>query len=99
LFQPFINYNIPGAWSITTAPIITINYNAPGNRKWAVPIGGGGKTFKVGDQIMQINVFYYTFIQKPLYAPQTNLRVLWSLVYPLKRGLDIQQIIEQATKQ
>ena len=48
---------------------------------------------------MQINVFYYTFIQKPLNGPQTNLRVVWSLVYPIKRGLDMQQIIEQATKQ
>lgn len=100
LFQPFLNYNLPGQWTLTTAPIITVNYNAPGNQKWAVPIGGGGgKTFKLGDQVMQINVFYYTFIQKPLSAPQTNLRVVWSLVYPVKRGVDIQQIIQNATKQ
>jgi hypothetical protein len=96
LFQPFINYNMKHGWSLSTGPIITVDYTAPGNQKWAVPIGGGGgKTFKLGDQPMQVNVLYYTFIQKPLNSPQTNLRIVWSLLYPIKRGLDIQQILKE----
>lgn len=96
LFQPFINYNVKGGWSITTAPIITVNYSAPGNQKWAVPLGGGGgKTFKLGDQTMQINMFYYTFIQKPLSSPQTNLRIVWSLLFPVKRGIDLQELLQE----
>jgi hypothetical protein len=97
LFQPFINYNIRGGWSITTAPIITVNYNAPGNQKWSVPIGGGGgKTFKLGDQTMQVNVLFYTFIQRPISTPQTNLRIVWSLLFPVKRGFDLQEILQEA---
>lgn len=100
LFQPFLNYNMPGGWALTTAPIVTVNYNAAGNQKWAVPIGGGGsKTFKLGDQPMQISVLYYTFVQKPLYSPQTNLRVVWSLLYPIKRGIDLQELIRENLKQ
>lgn len=91
LFQPFINYNLPkGGWSISTAPIITVNYNAPGDQKWTVPLGaGGGKTFKLGDQVMQINVLYYTNVVRPVTAPQTTLRIVWSLLYPIKRGVEL----------
>ena len=97
LLQPFINYNLPkGGWSISTAPIITVNYNAPGNQKWTVPLGGGGsKTFKLGDQVMQINILYYTNIVRPITAPQTNLRVVWSLLYPIKRGIDLSELIKE----
>ena len=97
LFQPFVNYNVKGGWAITTAPIITVNYNAPGNQKWSVPIGGGGgKTFKIGDQTMQVNVLYYTFIQRPISTPQTNLRFVWSLLFPVKRGFDLQEILQES---
>ena len=95
LFQPFINYNIKGGWAITTAPVITANYNAPGT-KWSVPVGGGGgKTFKLGDQTMQLNVLYYTFIARGPGSPQTNLRVVWSLLYPIKRGFDLQELLKE----
>ncbi len=61
-----------------------------------MPIGGGGgKTFKLGDQTMQINMLYYTFIQKPLYTPQTNLRIGWSLLFPVKRGIDLQEMLQE----
>ncbi len=98
LFQPFINYNLKGGWAISTAPIITVNYTAPGNQKWAIPLGGGAsKTFKLGDQLMQLSVLYYSFVQKPLNSPQTTLRISWSLLYPIKRGIDIQELIKENT--
>ncbi|MBV8246519.1 MAG: neuromedin U [Candidatus Eremiobacteraeota bacterium] len=97
LFQPFVNYNIKGGWALTTAPIITVNYNAPGNQKWAIPIGGGGsKTFKLGDQPMQLAVLYYTFVQKPVTSPQTNLRISFSLLFPIKRGFDLKEALQEA---
>lgn len=97
LFQPFANYNIKGGWSISSAPIITVNYNAPGNQKWSIPVGGGGaKTFKLGDQVMQINVLYYTFIQRPITTPQTNLRIVWALLFPIKRGFDLKEILQES---
>lgn len=96
LFQPFFNYNFKDGWAVSTAPIITANWTAAQN-KWSVPLGGGGsKTFKLGDQLMQISVLYYTYVARPLTTPQTNLKVVWSLLYPIKRGIDVQELIKES---
>jgi hypothetical protein len=96
LVQPFINYNLKHDWAVSTAPEISANFDSPMN-KWAVPLGGGiSKTLKAGDQLMQVAVDYYSFIERPVTAPQTELRVVWSLLWPVKRGIDIQQLIQQA---
>jgi hypothetical protein len=95
LFQPFFNYNLKGGWALSTAPIITANWNATQN-KWAVPLGAGvAKTFKAGGQLMQLSVLYYTYIARPLSSPQTNLKVVWSLLYPIKRGIDVQELLKE----
>jgi hypothetical protein len=96
LTQLFVNYNLKNGWALASAPIITANWSAPGN-KWAVPLGGGvAKTFKDGGQLMQISVLYYTYVTRPLASPQTNLRIVWALLWPIKRGIDIQQLIDEA---
>lgn len=96
LVQPFINYNLKDGWAVSTAPSLTASWLATSN-KWAVPVGGGvAKTFKAGDQLMQLAVSYYTYVSRPLSTQQTQLRVQWSLLWPIKRGIDIQQLIEQA---
>jgi hypothetical protein len=95
LFQPFFNYNLKGGWAISTAPIVTANWTATQN-KWAVPLGGGvARTFKAGDQLMSLSVLYYSYVTRPISNPQTNLKVVWSLLYPIKRGIDIQELIQQ----
>jgi hypothetical protein len=101
LFQPFLNYNIPGnQFALSTAPIITSNYAASQNPKWTVPLGGGGSyTFKLGDQLMQLSAFYYTNIVRPVSAPQTTLRLVWSLLFPVKRGTDVQELVQENLKQ
>ena len=56
LFQYFVNYNLPKAWYIVTAPILTANWNASSSQQWIVPFGGGaGKVFKLGKQPININ--------------------------------------------
>ncbi|HEY6325658.1 MAG TPA: hypothetical protein VIW73_03955 [Candidatus Cybelea sp.] len=96
LVQPFLNYNLKGGWAISTAPIITANWTLQQN-KWAAPVGGGvSKTFKNEGQLMQLSVLYYTYITRPLTSPQTTLRVSWSLLWPVKRGIDIQQLLQEA---
>jgi hypothetical protein len=88
---------LKNGWALTTAPVITTTWTATQN-KWAVPIGGGvGKTFKLGDQLMSLSVQYYTYVARPLTNPQTNLKVSWSLLYPIKRGIDIQELIKENT--
>jgi hypothetical protein len=41
LIQPFGNYNLPDAWYLVSAPIITANWEASSGNKWTVPLGGG----------------------------------------------------------
>jgi hypothetical protein len=96
LVQPFINFNLKGGWALSTSPIMTANWSAAGN-KWAVPLGGGvSRTFKDGDQLMSLAVSYYTYVTRPLASPQTNLKVVWSLLWPVKRGIDIGQLLKEA---
>lgn len=96
LVQPFINYNLSDGWALSTAPIMTSNATLPGT-KWTVPLGGGvSKTFKAGTQLTQLSVLYYTNVVHPLFAPQTTLRLSWALLWPVKRGIDIQQLIQEA---
>jgi hypothetical protein len=96
LVQPFVNYNIANGWAVSTAPVMTANWEAPGT-KWTVPLGGGvAKTFKAGDQLMSLSLLYYTNVVRPINAPQTTLRFSWALLWPIKRGIDIQQLIQEA---
>ncbi len=95
LVQPFVNYNLKHGWTLTSAPIFTANWLATSD-KWAAPIGGGvNKTFKAGEQVMQLGLYYYTYLARPLGTPQTTVRVQWNLVFPLKRGIDIPELIKQ----
>ena len=41
LIQPFVNYNLPGGWYVTSSPIITNNWEGASGQRWNVPIGGG----------------------------------------------------------
>lgn len=95
LFQPFFNYNLKDGWAISTAPIVTANWTATQN-KWVVPLGGGvAKTFKAGDQLMSLSALYYTYVTRPITNPQTNLKIVWSLLYPIKRGIDVQELLKE----
>jgi hypothetical protein len=95
LVQPFVNYNLKNGWALSSAPIVTANWTAA--NKWAVPLGGGiAKTFKDDEQLMSVSVQYYTYVVRPLASPQTNLKIVWSLLWPVKRGIDIQQLIQEA---
>jgi hypothetical protein len=94
--QPFVNYNLKNGWALSTSPNINANWSAAQNR-WAVPLGGGvARTFKDGDQLMSLAVSYYTYVTRPLVSPQTNLKISWSLLWPVKRGINIGQLLQEA---
>lgn len=96
LVQPFINYNLGAGWALSTAPSITANWMATQN-KWTVPTGAGiSNTFKAGDQLMSLAVSYYSYVARPVSQPQAQLRVQWSLLWPVKRGINIQELIQEA---
>ena len=85
LFQYFVNYNLPKAWYLVSAPILTANWNAPSGEQWIVPFGGGaGKVFKIGKQPININAQGYYNAVKPTGWGDFQMRLQVQLLFPKK---------------
>ena len=64
--QPFVNYNFPGGWYLTSSPIITADWEAGHGDRWTVPVGGGfGRVFKIGRQPVNAQLAAYYNVVKP----------------------------------
>lgn len=82
-WQYFINYNLPDGWYLTSAPIITANWEAESGNKWTVPFGGGvGKIFKIGKQPMNAQVQAFYNVEKPDNGPDWTLRLQLQFLFP-----------------
>ncbi len=85
LFQYFINYNLPKAWYIVSAPILTANWNAVSDQRWIVPFGGGvGKVFKVGKLPVNFNAQIYYNAVKPDGVGDWQTRFQLQFLFPKK---------------
>jgi hypothetical protein len=85
LLQPFVNFNIPKGWSITSAPIITANWNALDD-KWTVPLGiGVGKVTAIGHQPVSIGMQYYRNVEHPDLAGANQFRFTFTPLFPIQR--------------
>jgi hypothetical protein len=85
LFQYFINYNLPKAVYLVSAPILTANWNAESGQQWIVPFGGGiGKVFKLGKQPINVNAQGYYNAVKPDGWGDWQMRVQAQLIFPKK---------------
>lgn len=95
LLQWFLNYNFPGAFYLTTSPIITANWKAArGGDVWTVPLGGGiGKLFRIGDVLpleghpiaklpMNIQLQAYGNVARPEFGPKWQLRFQIQFLFP-----------------
>ena len=74
-WQYFINYNLPKGWYLTSAPIITANWEAGSGDQWTIPFGGGfGKIFRIGKMPMngQIPAAKYTLPSYTTGAPRAG---------------------------
>ncbi len=81
--QYFINYNLGQGWYLTTAPIITANWEAEEGNKWTVPWGGGaGRLIRIGNLPVDLQgqVFYYA--KKPVNGPDWGLRLQFKMLFP-----------------
>ena len=91
LIQPFLNYNLPNGWYLSSSPIITANWNHPENKGWTVPVGAGvGRVFVVGTQPINASLSAYYNVVKPEVAGQTllgdwTIRAQVQFLFP-KRG-------------
>ncbi|NVJ23235.1 MULTISPECIES: transporter [Myxococcus] len=88
LLQYFITCNLPKGWYVTSAPILTANWEGPSGERWTVPFGlGAGKVFTVGKQALNGSVSaYYNAIRPDLPgSAEWQLRVQLSFLFPLKK--------------
>jgi hypothetical protein len=83
LLQPFINYNLPGGWYLTSAPIVTANWSADAGQRWNVPIGGGaGKIFKIGGQPINTSLQALYYAEHPSGGPDWAVRFQVQFLFP-----------------
>jgi hypothetical protein len=82
-FQYFINYNFDDGWYLTSAPIITANWEAPSEERWTVPFGAGfGKVFRIGKQPINASAHAYYNVEKPTNGPDWQLRLQMNFLFP-----------------
>ena len=84
-WQYFINYNIPdgNGLYLTSAPIMTANWEADSDNRWTIPVGGGiGKIFKIGKQPVNGQVSAYYNIEKPKFGADWQLRLQLQFLFP-----------------
>lgn len=83
LIEPFANYNFGKGWHLSTAPLITANWEAGDGQRWTVPIGGGmGKLVRFGKLPADILVQAYANVDHPKYAPDWELRFQIQFLLP-----------------
>ncbi len=83
LLQPFVNYNFPDGFYITSAPIITANWKAESSQRWTVPVGGGvGKIFHLGKLPVNTQLSAYYNVVTPDDGPNWQIRAQVQFMFP-----------------
>ena len=82
LLQPFVNYNLPDGWYLTTSPVMTADWNRS-NQKWTVPLGGGiGKIPRIGNLPVNIQLQTHDKAVKPDAVGDWTIRFRVQLLFP-----------------
>ena len=85
LIQPFVNYNLPHGWYLTSSPIITANWETNSRERWTVPVGGGlGKIVHIGK--LPVNMYLQCFrnVEHPDGTTPWSLRFQIQFLFPKK---------------
>lgn len=82
-FQPFVNYNFGKGWYVSTAPVITANWEAKGSDQWTIPLGGGvGRVVHIGKQAVNFKAAVYGNVAKPENGPDYNVQLSAIFLFP-----------------
>jgi hypothetical protein len=80
--QVFLNYNLPKAWSIGTAPTFSVNWNAHG-QQWTVPVGASvAKTIAIAKQPISLSFAYYANVVHPDGGSPWLVRFVVTFMFP-----------------
>ncbi len=83
LLQPFVNYNFPSGTYLTSAPIITANWQANSGDTWTVPLGGGiGRIFHFGKLPVNSQIAAYYNVETPKFGADWQLRAQVQFMFP-----------------
>ena len=83
LLQPFLNYNFSDGLYLTSAPIITADWEQSGGQRWTVPIGGGvGKIFHLDKLPINSQLSAYYNVVRPDIGAEWQLRVQVQFMFP-----------------
>lgn len=83
LLQPFVNYNFGDGMYVTSAPIITADWEADSDNQWTVPLGGGiGKIVRVEKLPLNLQAQLFYNVVTPDYGPNWTLRLQVQLMLP-----------------
>jgi hypothetical protein len=81
--QIFVNYNMKGGWFLTSAPIITADWEAASGQRWTLPVGGGGgRVFKIGKQPVNSSAQLYYNVEKPEVQGDWVFRFQFTFLFP-----------------
>ena len=80
--QLVANLNVGDGWYLTSAPVITANWEAESEDRWTVPIGGGaGRIFKIGSLPNDVRISAFGYLAKPTNGPSWTLQAQWKLLF------------------
>lgn len=83
LLQYFVNYNLPKGWYISSAPIITSNWEVSRPNRWTVPYGGGvGRIMPLGFQPVNITAQFYGNPVRPSNTSPWGMRLQIAFLFP-----------------
>ena len=84
VLQPFVNYNYAGGWYLSSAPVITANFEADkSSDEWTIPVGGGvGRVFHWGKQAINAKMAYYYNVEKPEFGAQWDFQLTVTFLFP-----------------
>ncbi|HSD43948.1 MAG TPA: transporter [Burkholderiales bacterium] len=83
LLQPFLNYNLPDGWYLTSSPVITADWKAEASQQWTVPVGGGvGKIVHFGRLPVNLQLQSYYNVVAPDNGPDWSIRFQIQFLLP-----------------
>jgi hypothetical protein len=72
-----------GGWYLTSAPVITANWEADSDNTWTVPFGGSvGRVFNIGKQPVNLKVAGYYNVERPDNASDWTLQAQLTFLFP-----------------
>jgi hypothetical protein len=103
LMQYFVNYNLAHGWYISSAPIVTANWNATNGGRWVVPFGGGaGRIMKLGFQPVNISARFFGNAVHPasgFSSSSWSMQLQIAFLFPKLTKEEQKMLLEERLKQ